>query len=73
MPDEHVEDRGFRKIVPLARVQLLTDALFALSMIVVILQVDYPDPEIVVSNEQIREFLVHQLPAIEVFAITFVL
>jgi uncharacterized membrane protein len=73
MPDEHIEDRGFRKIVPLARVQMLTDALFALSMIVVILQVDYPDPEIVVSNEQIREFLVHQLPAIEVFAITFVL
>ena len=33
MPDEPVEDRGFRKIVPLARVQLLTDALFALSMI----------------------------------------
>lgn len=31
------EDRGFRKIVPLARVQLLTDALFALSMMVILL------------------------------------
>ena len=58
MPDESIEDRGFRKIVPLARVQLLTDALFALSMMVIILQVDYPDPEVVVSNQQIREFLV---------------
>ncbi len=59
--------------MPLARVQLLTDALFALSMIVIILQVEYPDPEVIVSNEEIREFLVQQVPAIEVFAITFIL
>lgn len=67
------EDRGFRKVVPLARVQLLTDALFALSMMVILLQVEYPDPDIIVTDEQIREFLVEQALAIEVFAVTFLL
>ena len=67
------EDRGFRKIVPLARVQWLTDALFALSMMIIITQVDYPDPYVVSSDEQIKAFLAHQVPAIEVYAITFIL
>ena len=73
MSSREPEDRGFRKIVPLARVQLLTDALFALSMMVILLQVEYPDPEIVVTDEQIREFFSEQVLALEVFAITFLL
>jgi uncharacterized membrane protein len=73
MASEAPEDRGFRKIVPLARVQLLTDALFALSMMVILLQVEYPSPEIVVTDEQIRQFLEEQALAVEVFAITFIL
>ena len=73
MPSENPEDRGFRQIVPLARVQLLTDALFALSMMIILLQVDYPDPEVVVTDEQILDFLKTQRAAIQVFAITFVL
>jgi uncharacterized membrane protein len=73
MPDKNPEDRGYRKIVPLARVQLLTDALFALSMMIILLQVDYPDPEVVVTNAQIAAFLDAQLPAITIYAITFVL
>jgi uncharacterized membrane protein len=73
MPSENPEDRGYRKIVPLARVQLLTDALFALSMMIILLQVDYPDPEIVVTNAQISAFLDAQLPAVEIYAITFIL
>ena len=47
MTNTGAEDRGFRKIVPLARVQLLTDALFALSMMLILTQIDYPDPETV--------------------------
>jgi uncharacterized membrane protein len=73
MPSENPEDRGFRQIVLLARVQLLTDALFALSMMIILLQVDYPDPEVVVTDEQILDFLKTQRAAIQVFAITFVL
>jgi uncharacterized membrane protein len=73
MPDTTPEDSGFRKIVPLARVQLLTDALFALSMMIILLQVDYPDPEVVTTNEQIKAFLDAQFPAIQVYAITFIL
>jgi uncharacterized membrane protein len=73
MPPESPEDRGYRKAVPLARVQLLTDALFALSMMIILLQVDYPDPEVVVTNAQISAFLDAQLPAVEIYAITFIL
>ncbi|MGB5704285.1 MAG: TMEM175 family protein [Polyangiales bacterium] len=73
MSSREPEDRGFRKIVPLARVQLLTDALFALSMMVILLQVEYPDPELVVTDDQIREFFSEQVLALEVFAITFIL
>lgn len=73
MPSKSPEDNGFRKFVPLARVQLLTDALFALSMMIILLQVDYPDPAIVTTDEQIKAFLQAQLPAIEVYAITFIL
>jgi uncharacterized membrane protein len=73
MPHENPEDRGFRKIVPLARVQLLTDALFALSMMIILLQIDYPDPEVVATKEQISAFLDTQLPAVQIYAITFVL
>jgi uncharacterized membrane protein len=73
MPSKNPEDRGYRKIVPLARVQLLTDALFALSMMIILLQVDYPDPEVVVTNAQISAFLDAQLPAVEIYAITFIL
>lgn len=73
MAHQNPEDRGYRKIVPLTRVQLLTDALFALSMMIILLQVEYPDPEVVVSTEQISAFLDGQLPAVEVYAITFIL
>ena len=73
MPSENPEDRGYRKIVPLARVQLLTDALFALSMMIILLQIDYPDPEVVVTKAQISAFLDAQLPAVEIYAITFIL
>jgi len=73
MPSENREDRGYLNFVPLARVQLLTDALFALSMMIILLQVDYPDPEVVVTNAQISAFLDAQLPAVEVYAITFIL
>jgi len=73
MSSREPEDRGFRKIVPLARVQVLTDALFALSMMVILLQVEYPDPELVVTDDQIREFFSEQVLALEVFAITFIL
>lgn len=73
MPSERPEDRGYRKVVPLARVQLLTDALFALSMMIILLQVDYPDPEVVVTKEQIGAFLDSQLAAVEIYAITFIL
>jgi len=73
MPRQSAEDRGFRKIVPLARVQLLTDALFALSMMIILLQIDYPDPSVVDTNEEILAFLESQQPAIEVFTITFIL
>jgi uncharacterized membrane protein len=73
MADQAPEDRGFQKIVPLARVQLLTDALFALAMMIILLQVDYPDPKVVVTDQQILEFLEDQWPAVQVFAITFIL
>ena len=73
MANQNPEDRGYRKFVPLARVQLLTDALFALSMMIILLQVEYPDPKIIVSAEQISAFLEEQLPAVQVFAITFIL
>jgi len=73
MPSEATKDLGFRKFVPLARVQLLTDSLFALSMMIILLQVDYPDPEVVVTDAQIVGFLKTQQAAIQVFAITFIL
>lgn len=73
MADQAPEDRGFQKIVPLARVQLLTDALFALAMMIILLQVDYPDPKVVVTDQQILAFLEDQWPAVQVFAITFIL
>jgi len=73
MPSQSPQERGFRKIVPLARVQLLTDALFALSMMIILLQVDYPDPSVVDTDEEIMAFLASQQPAIEVFTITFIL
>ncbi len=73
MPSVETENSGFRKFVPLARVQLLTDALFALSMMVILLQVEYPDPAVVVTDAQILNFLETQNSAIQVFAITFIL
>ena len=73
MPSEATKDLGFRKFVPLARVQLLTDSLFALSMMIILLQIDYPDPEVVVTDAQIVGFLKTQQAAIQVFAITFIL
>lgn len=73
MASAGAKDRGFKKVVPLARVQWLTDALFALSMMIILTQVDYPDPHIVASDEQIKAFLADQVPAIEVYAITFIL
>lgn len=73
MADARAKVRGFKKIVPLARVQWLTDALFALSMMIILTQVDYPDPQVVTSDEQIKAFLADQAPAIEVYAITFIL
>lgn len=73
MPSKPPDAGGFKTLVPLARVQLLTDALFALSMMVILLQIDYPDPSVVVTDEQILAFLKTQQPAIEVFAITFIL
>ena len=73
MPSGSPEGSGFKKIVPLARVQLLTDTLFALSMFVILLQIDYPDPRVVVTDDQILAFLETQRPALQVFAITFIL
>ena len=64
---------GFQKEVPLARVQLLTDFLFASAMMFMLLGFDLPDPEVITTDQQIFEFLKKQLPAIEVYAITFLL
>ena len=73
MADAKPKDPGSHKIVPLTRVQWLTDALFALSMMIILTQVDYPDPRVVTSDEQIKAFLADQVPAIEVYTITFLL
>ena len=73
MSETTASDRGYLRIVPLARVQLLTDALFALSMMILLTQVDYPDPDVVTTDQAIQAFLFDQLPAIEVYAITFIL
>jgi len=69
MADAKPKDPGSHKIVPLTRVQWLTDALFALSMMIILTQVDYPDPRVVTSDEQIKAFLADQVPAIEVYTI----
>ena len=59
--------------VPLTRVQILADVIFAGSMTIMVLGIDLPDPQSVTSDRAIAEFFGDQLRRFGVFALTFIL
>jgi len=59
--------------VPLTRVQILADVIFAGSMTIMVLGIDIPDPSSVTSDGELAAFLGDQARAFGVYAITFIL
>lgn len=59
--------------VPIVRVQILADVIFAASMVFMASAFDLPDTEVVTSPRELTNFLQDQLPVVVIYVISFVL
>lgn len=59
--------------IPLKRVQILCDVIFASSMTIMVFSFDQPDIDGITTKEQITEFVLNQVPSLAIYAISFVL
>ena len=57
----------------LQRLKRLSDGIFMLAMTLMVLQFDLPDVSAEMSTEEIKEFLIAQLPALYIYLGTFIL
>lgn len=57
----------------LARIERLTDVIYGLSFLLILLQIDRPDPAVLLSSESINRYLNDQLPSLGIYLTTFVL
>ena len=57
----------------LRRVQILSDGIFVLAMTLMVLQFDLPDPAKEMTNLEVKNFLLAQLPDLAIYIITFLL
>ena len=57
----------------LARIKRLTDVTYGLSFLLILLQIDRPDPAVLLSSESINRYLNDQLPSLGIYLTTFVL
>ena len=68
LPDDQVHER-----VPITRLQILADVIFALSMVYMASAFDLPDTDIVDSPRKLTSFLKEQLPVVLIYVTSFVL
>jgi uncharacterized membrane protein len=59
--------------VPITRLQILADAIFALSMVYMASAFDLPDTTVVDSSRELTSFLEGQLPVVAIYVVSFVL
>jgi len=59
--------------VPITRLQILADVIFAASMVFMASAFELPDTEIVDSPRELTSFLQNQLPVVVIYVISFVL
>lgn len=57
----------------LARIERLTDVIYGLSFLSILLQIDRPDPAVLLSPESVNRYLNDQLPSLGIYLTTFVL
>ena len=57
----------------LIRIERLTDSVYGLSFLLILLQIDRPDPSVVLNTQAINRYLTDQLPSLRTYITTFVL
>ncbi len=57
----------------LACLERLTDVIYDLSFLLILLQIDRPDPAVLLSLESINRYLNNQLPSLVIYLTTFIL
>lgn len=57
----------------LSRLERLTDIIYGLSFLLILLQIDRPDPAVLLDNEAINRYLREQLPSLGIYFTSFVL
>lgn len=57
----------------LARIERLSDIIYGLSFLLILLQIDRPDPAVLLSPESVNRYLNDQLPSLGIYLTTFVL
>lgn len=59
--------------IPLARVQVLSDVVFASCMTVMVMNIDLPNPDMIADDADVKAFLREQLPRFGQYGVTFLL
>lgn len=72
-PDDAIPTEDQHDKVPIVRVQILADVIFAASMVFMASAFDLPDTDVVTSPGELTNFLQDQLPVVVIYVISFVL
>ena len=57
----------------LLRLERLTDVIYGLSFLLILFQIDRPDPAVLLHSESINRYLKEQLPSLGIYLTSFVL
>jgi len=71
--EDQTTDDEMHERVPITRLQILADVIFALSMVYMASAFDLPDTDVVDSPRELTDFLKSQLPVVLIYVISFVL